>query len=71
MNDNARLAVVLRTAQWELDEVAFALPRSEVTDDQRARLAQTLATLANLLAVPIPGEIVSGVVVATDDAEAP
>lgn len=71
MTENVRMAVVLRTAQWELDEVAFALPRGEVTDEQRARLAQTLATLANLLARPVSGEIASGAVVVLNDAEAP
>jgi hypothetical protein len=71
MTDNARLAVVLRTAQWELDDVAFALPRGEVTDEQRARLAQTLATLADLLAMPVPGETGSSAVVVPADTEAP
>jgi hypothetical protein len=65
MQQNSRLAVVLRTAQWELDEVAFALPRGEVTDEQRARLAHTLATLADLL-----GALPPGAVVAPDDIQA-
>ncbi|MEV0055010.1 hypothetical protein AB0H34_31485 [Saccharopolyspora shandongensis] len=60
MTDNTGLAVVLRTAQWELDEVAFALPRGDVTDEQRARLATTPATLADLLGTPVRGEYVDG-----------
>ncbi|MGW5642198.1 hypothetical protein ACWEV3_10930 [Saccharopolyspora sp. NPDC003752] len=66
MSENTRLAVVLRTAQWELDEVAFALPRGEVTHEQRAHLAETLAALARLLATPLPGEPTSASVVAVE-----
>lgn len=71
MTENARLAVVLRTAQWELDEVAFALPRGEVTDEQRARLAQTMATLADLLRKPVQGEVISGVITVSAETGTP
>lgn len=69
MTDNARLAVLLRTVQWELDEVAFALPRGEVTPPQRARLAQNLATLADLSATSVRGEIASVAAVTADDTD--
>lgn len=71
MSEDARLAVVLRTAQWELDEVAFALPRGEVTQEQRARLARTLATLAGLLATPVPGETALDAASVPDGTRAP
>ena len=46
---SAHVAVVLREAQWELDRVAFRLPRGEVSRDERHRLADTLAELAEVL----------------------
>ncbi|MFC7343218.1 hypothetical protein [Saccharopolyspora griseoalba] len=46
---SASLAVVLREAQWELDRVAFRLPRNEVSRAERHRLAGRLAELAELL----------------------
>lgn len=55
MSDDSRLAVVLRTAQWELDEVAFALPGGQVIDEQRTQLADTLVNLARLLRAPLLG----------------
>jgi hypothetical protein len=42
-------AVVLREAQWELDRVAFRLPRNEVSRVERHRLAGRLVELAELL----------------------
>lgn len=45
----ARFAVVLREAQWELDRIAFLLPRDEVSATEREALADTLVELAELL----------------------
>ena len=49
MRPPARFAVVLREAQWELDRIAFLLPRDEVSAAEREELAQTLVELAELL----------------------
>ena len=49
MRPLARVAVVLREAQWELDRIAFRLPRGEVTAAERAEPADTLVELAGLL----------------------
>ena len=46
---SANFAVVLREAQWELDRVAFRLPRGEVSRSERRRLADVLTELADHL----------------------
>ncbi|SFS54252.1 hypothetical protein SAMN05660874_01664 [Saccharopolyspora flava] len=46
---SAKFAVVLREAQWELDRVAFRLPRGEVSRAERHRLADALIELADVL----------------------
>ena len=46
---SANFAVVLREAQWELDRVAFRLPRGEVSRSERHKLADALAELAEVL----------------------
>lgn len=46
---SANFAVVLREAQWELDRVAFRLPRGEVSRTERRRLADALIELAEQL----------------------
>ncbi|MDI2032564.1 hypothetical protein QFW96_28350 [Saccharopolyspora sp. TS4A08] len=46
---SASFAVVLREAQWELDRVAFRLPRGEVSRAERHRLADALIELAEVL----------------------
>lgn len=48
-SDAARLAIVLRQTQWELDRVAFNLPEGRVTQHEREQLADALVTLAGLL----------------------
>lgn len=45
----ANLAVVLREAQWELDRVAYRLPRGEVSSVERHQLAGMLTELADQL----------------------
>lgn len=45
----ANFAVVLRETQWELDQVAFRLPRGEVSRTERRRLADVLTELAEQL----------------------
>ncbi|MBE9375864.1 hypothetical protein IQ251_15545 [Saccharopolyspora sp. HNM0983] len=42
----ARLAVWVRTAQWALDEFAFALPRGEPSPRECHRVADGLVQLA-------------------------
>ncbi|MBE9373133.1 hypothetical protein IQ251_01595 [Saccharopolyspora sp. HNM0983] len=44
--DPAALAVSARAAQWELDAVAFHLPRGEIRPDDCRGLAEALADLA-------------------------
>jgi hypothetical protein len=46
---SANFAVVLRVAQWELDQVAFRLPSGEVSRSERHRLADVLTELADHL----------------------
>ncbi|WP_141921332.1 hypothetical protein [Halopolyspora algeriensis] len=45
----ARLAVLLRRAQWELDDVAHALPEGRVSGAQCRTLAEGLEQLAGAL----------------------
>lgn len=45
----AELAVVLRTAQWGLDDVAHDLPMRRVTPERLDELANVLEVLARLL----------------------
>ncbi|GAA2340663.1 hypothetical protein GCM10009854_16380 [Saccharopolyspora halophila] len=47
--DNARLAVALRQAQWDMDDVAFNLPEGRVTPVEREKLADALVRLAEQL----------------------
>ncbi|GAA2332172.1 hypothetical protein GCM10009854_04220 [Saccharopolyspora halophila] len=49
MRSAANFAVVLREAQWELDRVAYRLPRGEVSSVERHRLAGMLTELADQL----------------------
>lgn len=47
------LAVLLRSVQWHLDDVAHDLPAGRTTADQREELATSLEALAELVrAVP-------------------
>lgn len=46
---NGVLAVLLRAAQWELDEAAFALGAGRYTREQRHSLAEQLTALATQL----------------------
>jgi hypothetical protein len=43
------LAVLLRTVQWHLDDVAHALPAGRTTANQREELATSLEILAELV----------------------
>lgn len=45
-SENARLAVLLRRAQWELDDVAHALPADSCSPEACERLAALLIELA-------------------------
>lgn len=47
--DGAKLAVVLRSAQWALDDVAHDLPAGQCTSEQLRHLAETLARLSHAL----------------------
>jgi hypothetical protein len=46
---DARLAVLLREVQWELDEVAFDLPAGRCSPERRAHLADALIELAEVV----------------------
>lgn len=57
MTQQGRLAVVLRAVQWELDDVAFALPRG--VSAQRCRhVANGLVELAEALRSYAGGEVI-------------
>lgn len=43
------LAVLLRTVQWHLDDVAHDLPAGRATAEQREELATSLEALAGLV----------------------
>jgi hypothetical protein len=43
------LAVLLRTVQWHLDDVAHDLPTGRTTIEQREALATSLEALAELI----------------------
>lgn len=49
MGSEARLAVLARSVQWELDEAAFELGGGRYTYQQRRRLAEQLRVLAGEL----------------------
>lgn len=50
MSDQSRsLAVLLRQAQWALDDAAFDIGAGRATDDQREQLATALVRLAQAL----------------------
>lgn len=51
---DAQLAVLLRQAQWALDDAAHDVPAGRATSRQRAELAGTLEALALLLRTPAP-----------------
>lgn len=54
--DGARLAVVLRAVEWELDTIAHALPTGKVHTERVHGMAVTLRSLADHL------DAVSGIV---------
>lgn len=47
--DDGQLAVLLRTAQWEIDALAFDLPAGRCTSERREQLADALVKLAEVL----------------------
>lgn len=47
--DDGQLAVLLRTAQWEIDALAFDLPAGRCTPERREQLADALVKLAEVL----------------------
>lgn len=49
MRSDARLALLARSAQWELDEAAFEIGGGRYTPEQRQRLAGQLIALAEEL----------------------
>ncbi|MCA1226158.1 MULTISPECIES: hypothetical protein [unclassified Saccharopolyspora] len=50
MSDESRsLAVLLRQAQWALDDAAFDIGAGRATTDQREQLASALIALARAL----------------------
>lgn len=51
---DSQLAVLLRQAQWALDDAAHDLPVGRATGGQREQLAATLETLALVLRAPVP-----------------
>lgn len=58
--DGAQLAVVLRTAQWTLDDLAHDLPAGRATPQRLVDLAVVLKRLAEMLQIQagiVPGEI--------------
>ncbi|GAB2755628.1 hypothetical protein GCM10027174_34230 [Salinifilum aidingensis] len=52
----ARLAIVLRSAQWDIDEAAFRMPRGEVTAEECYRLAHGLEEVARQLRLHVVRE---------------
>ena len=53
---DSQLAVLLRQAQWALDEAAHDLPAGRVSAQRRDELAGRLEALAVLLRGPVPEE---------------
>lgn len=51
---DSQLAVLLRQAQWALDDAAHDLPAGRATPGRRAELAGTLEALALVLRAPVP-----------------
>lgn len=49
----ARLGVVLRQAQWEIDQIAFRMPRGEVSAEECYELAHGLEEVARELRVHV------------------
>lgn len=48
-SDDSKLAVILRKAQWLLDDAAYYLPQGQCTHQEREILAATLDQLATLI----------------------
>lgn len=63
-SSGGRLAVVLRQCQWELDDVAFRLPRNHtvtnpVTEQECKNLADAIEEMAHLLrTVDLGGDVI-------------
>lgn len=51
---DSQLAVLLRQAQWALDDAAHELPAGRTTPGRRAGLAETLEALAVVLRASVP-----------------
>lgn len=45
----AQLGVVVRHAEWELNDYAFRVPRGEVGDQEAFQLAERLVALADVI----------------------
>lgn len=58
---DAQLAVLLRQAQWALDDAAHDFPAGRVTPGRRAELAGTLEALAVVLRAAVPDATDRGV----------
>lgn len=54
-SDDSKLAVVLRKAQWLLDDAAHYLPQGTYDQQERDALAATLDQLAELIREQAPG----------------
>ncbi|MGH3910825.1 MAG: hypothetical protein ACRDRM_08320 [Pseudonocardiaceae bacterium] len=55
------MAVLLRQAQWALDDAAHDFPAGRVTPGRRAELAETLEALAVVLRAAVPDATDRGV----------
>lgn len=49
MGTDAQLAVLLRTAMWSLDELAYDLPPGRATPERLREVADGLEKVANIL----------------------
>ncbi|WP_372495432.1 hypothetical protein [Saccharopolyspora soli] len=49
LSDAAQLAIVLRQAQWDIDNLAFELPTDQAGTAECRKLADELTELATLL----------------------
>lgn len=58
MDDNAALAVALRSTQWALDDVAHDLPAGRADPDDLQQLAEVLEALAALLRATVSHVII-------------
>ncbi|MBB5159274.1 hypothetical protein [Saccharopolyspora phatthalungensis] len=54
MSPPANLAVALRQAQWDLERVAFAMPRGEISKEEILKLADSITELADRLRMHPP-----------------